>query len=176
MPNIKGGEIQQLLSLNGHTDGYIYDSAGNRIGIRYPDESVVKCIYDKRRIWFSNGMLQWHAVGGMEMLSRKEMLQLRASYIEIGKLVQKYGGYKYYSVLLKALMRQVECIDSDEDDNDKLQYLVGSYDGLFVYKGGLSDFVIEDENGKMCKQLNERLRKESKKIWEILKDYYYHNK
>ncbi|MBD5506833.1 MAG: hypothetical protein HDR05_01930 [Lachnospiraceae bacterium] len=110
------------------------------------------------------------------MLSRKEMLQLRASYIEIGKLVQKYGGYKYYSVLLKALMRQVECIDSDEDDNDKLQYLVGSYDGLFVYKGGLSDFVIEDENGKMCKQLNERLRKESKKIWEILKDYYYHNK
>lgn len=112
------------------------------------------------------------------MLSRKEMLQLRASYIEIGKLVQKYGGYWYYSALLKSLMRQVECIDSDEDDNDKLQYLVDSYDGIFVYKGGLSDFVICDcgESREVCKQLNNKLKEEMRIVWKILKDYYYHNK
>ena len=112
------------------------------------------------------------------MLSKEEMLQLRTSYIEIGKLVQKYGGYKYYSAILKNLMRQVKCIDSDEDDMAKHQYLVHSYDGLFVYKGSLSDFVIYDcgKSQEVLRQLNKKLNEESEKVWNILKDYYLRNK
>lgn len=107
------------------------------------------------------------------MLSKKEMAQLRASYIEIGKLVQKYGGHEYYSDILKNLMTQVECIDSDEDDKNKHQYLVNSYTGLFVHKGSLSDFAIYDsgESKEVLRQLNKKLDNESQKIWEILKGY-----
>mgnify|MGYP001093736949 CR=1 FL=1 len=107
----------------------------------------------------------------MGMLSKEEMLQLRTSYIEIGKLVQKYGGYRQDT--LKYLMSQVECIDSDEDDKVKHQYLVQSYNGLFVYKGSLSDFVIydSDESKEVLRQLNKKLDKETKKVWKILKKY-----
>lgn len=45
------------------------------------------------------------------MLSKDEMLQLRRSYIEIGKLVQKYGGYERYSVELKYLMSQAQALN-----------------------------------------------------------------
>ncbi len=107
------------------------------------------------------------------MLSKEEMLQLRTSYIEIGKLVQRYDGYKYYSAILKNLMSQVECIDSDEDDKDKHQYLIDSYNGLFGHKDSLSDLVIydSDESKEVLRQLNKKLDKETKKVWKILKKY-----
>ena len=56
------------------------------------------------------------------MLKDEEMLQLRASYIEIGKLVQEYG-YGEYSGILKILMEQVNCIDSNENGREKENYL-----------------------------------------------------
>lgn len=110
------------------------------------------------------------------ILSKKEMLQLRTSYIEIGKLVQRYDGYKYYSAILKNLMRQVECIDSDEDDKVKHQYLIDSYNGLFGHKDSLSDFVIydSDESNEVLRQLNRKLDEENEKVWNILKKYIYH--
>ena len=48
----------------------------------------------------------------------EEMLQLRKSYIEIGKLVQKYG-YEQYNGILNTIMGSIECIDSDEKEEEK---------------------------------------------------------
>ncbi|SHN02665.1 hypothetical protein SAMN02746066_04467 [Anaerosporobacter mobilis DSM 15930] len=104
------------------------------------------------------------------MLENDEILQLRTSYIEIGKLVQKYGNGQYNGVL-NILMGQVNCIDSDENDDEKMQYLIESYNRLFVSRGGLSDFVIYDEN-EVRNQLNERYNDEVKKVWAIMKEYF----
>ena len=107
------------------------------------------------------------------MLSKEEMLQLRMSYVEIGKLVQKYGGYERYSVELKYLMSQVKCIDSDEDDNSKLQYLVQGYKGLVWHKGSLEEFAIcnSGESKEVERQLNRKLDEEWEKVWAILRKY-----
>ncbi len=105
------------------------------------------------------------------MLGNDEILQLRTSYIEIGKLVQKYGNGQYNGVL-NILMGQVNCIDSDENDDEKMQYLIESYNRLFVSRGGLSDFVIYDENYEVRNQLNERYNDEVKKVWAIMKEYF----
>ena len=48
------------------------------------------------------------------MLRNEDFLELRESYIEIGKMVQKYG-YGQYNGILRILMGQVNCIDSDEN-------------------------------------------------------------
>ena len=105
------------------------------------------------------------------MLGNDEILQLRTSYIEIGKLVQKYGNGQYNGVI-NILMGQVNCIDSDENDDEKMQYLIESYNRLFVSRGGLSDFVIYDENYEVRNQLNERYNDEVKKVWAIMKEYF----
>lgn len=104
------------------------------------------------------------------MLKKEDFLQLRVSYIEIGKIVQKYG-YGQYSGVLKSLMGQVNCIDSDENDDEKLQYLLESYNRLFASRGGLSDFVIYDADIQLRNQLNEKYNNEVNKVWTILKDY-----
>ncbi len=105
------------------------------------------------------------------MLENDEILQLRTSYIEIGKLVQKYGNGQYNGVL-NILMGQVNCIDSVENDDEKMKYLIESYNRLFVSRGGLSDFVIYDENYEVRNQLNERYNDEVKKVWAIMKEYF----
>ena len=105
------------------------------------------------------------------MLENDEILQLRTSYIEIGKLVQKYGNGQYNGVL-NILMGQVNCIDSVENDDEKMQYLIESYNRLFISRGGLSDFVIYDENYEVRNQLNERYNEEVKKVWAIMKEYF----
>ncbi|WP_455717785.1 hypothetical protein [Anaerosporobacter sp.] len=97
-----------------------------------------------------------------------ETLQLRTAYIEIGKLVQRYG-YGQYNGILDILMGQVKCIDSDENDDEKMQYLVDSYKRLFASRGGLSDFIIYDENCEMRNKLNEKFNEETKKVWNIMK-------
>lgn len=104
------------------------------------------------------------------MLKNEDFLQLRVSYIEIGKMVQKYG-YGQYNGILKILMGQVNCIDSDENDDEKMQYLIESYSKLFVSRGGLGDFVIYDTNVQLRNQLNEKYNDEVKKVWSIMKDY-----
>ena len=57
------------------------------------------------------------------MIRNEELLQLREAYIEIGKMVEKYG-YGQYNGILRILMGQVNCIDSD----------AVSYTHLDVYK------------------------------------------
>ena len=104
------------------------------------------------------------------MIKNEEFLQLRASYIEIEKMVQKYG-YGQYNGILRILMGQVNCIDSNENDDKKMSYLIESYSKLFVSRGGLSDFVIYDANVQLRNQLNEKYNSEVKKLWRIMKDY-----
>lgn len=55
------------------------------------------------------------------MIKNEELQQLRVSYIEIGKMVQKYG-YGQYNEILRILMGQVNCIDSDGSDGEKMKY------------------------------------------------------
>lgn len=104
------------------------------------------------------------------MINNEELLQLRMSYIEIGKMVQKYG-YGQYNGMLRILMGQINCIDSDESDDEKMEYLIESYSKLFVSRGGLSDFVIYDSDIQLRNQLNEKYNDEVKKVWSIMKDH-----
>ena len=104
------------------------------------------------------------------MIRNEEFLQLRESYIEIGKMLQKYG-YGQYNGILRILMGQVNCIDSDESDGEKMKYLIESYSKLFVSRGGLSDFIIYDADVQLRNQLNEKYNDEVKKVWNIMKDY-----
>ena len=89
------------------------------------------------------------------MIGNEEFLQLREAYIEIGKMVQKYG-YGQYNGILRILMGQVNCIDSDESDGEKMKYLIESYSKLFASRGGLSDFIIYDADVQLRNQLNEK--------------------
>ena len=104
------------------------------------------------------------------MIGNEEFLQLREAYIEIGKMVQKYG-YGQYNGILRILMGQVNCIDSDENDGEKMKYLIESYSKLFASRGGLSDFIIYDADVQLRNQLNEKYNDEVKRVWNIMKDY-----
>ena len=104
------------------------------------------------------------------MIGNEEFLQLRAAYIEIGKMVQKYG-YGQYNGILRILMGQVNCIDSDESDGEKMKYLIESYSKLFASRGGLSDFIIYDADVQLRNQLNEKYNDKVKRVWNIMKDY-----
>lgn len=104
------------------------------------------------------------------MIRNEDFLQLRESFIEIGKMVQKYG-YGQYNGILEILMGQVNCIDSDERNGEKLKYLIESYRKLFASRGGLSDFIIYDEDLQLRNQLNAKYNGEVNKVWNIMKDY-----
>ena len=104
------------------------------------------------------------------MIGNEEFLQLREAYIEIGKMVQKYG-YGQYNGILRILMGQVNCIDSDESNGEKMKYLIESYSKLFTSRGGLSDFIIYDADVQLRNQLNEKYNDEVKRVWNIMKDY-----
>ena len=104
------------------------------------------------------------------MFNADEIIQLRKSYIEIGKLVQKYGNGQYNGIL-KILMGQIRCIDSDSDEDEKTKYLVDSYKRVFMNPRGLSDFIIYDADSEKRKALNEKLCEETKNIWIIIKPY-----
>lgn len=104
------------------------------------------------------------------MIKDEEFQQLRVSYIEIWKMVQEYG-YGQYDGILRILMGQVNCIDSDESDAEKMKYLIESYSKLFVSRGGLCDFVIFTEDVQLRNSMNEKYNDEVKKIWRIMKDY-----
>lgn len=104
------------------------------------------------------------------MFSADEFIQLRKSYIEIGKLVQQYG-YGQYPGILRILASQVHCIDSELDLDEKKEYLVDSYKRIFINPGGLGDFIIYDTDLEKRKILNEKFCEETKHIWNIMKPY-----
>ena len=104
------------------------------------------------------------------MIKKEEFFQMRMSYIEIGKIVQKYG-YGQYNGILRILMGQVNCIDSDENDTEKMKYLIESYSKLFISRGGLGDFVIYEADVQLRNLMNEKYNAEVQKIWSIIKEY-----
>ena len=104
------------------------------------------------------------------MIRNEEFLQLRKAYMEIGKMVQKYG-YGQYNGILRILMGQVNCIDSYESDGEKMKYLIESYSKLFTSRGGLNDFIIYDADIQLRNQLNEKYNDEVKRVWNIMKEY-----
>ena len=77
------------------------------------------------------------------MIRNEEFMQLREVYMELGKMVHKYG-YGQYNGILRIVMGQINCIDSDESNDEKMKYLIESYSKLFTSRGGLSDFIIYD--------------------------------
>lgn len=105
------------------------------------------------------------------MFTKNEFEQLRKSYVEIGKMVEKYGNGQYNGII-KILHGQIRCIDSDEDVSTKTEYLVESYNRIFVSRGGLGDFVIYNSNSDIRTRLNESFNSEMKKIWIIVKQYF----
>ena len=76
-----------------------------------------------------------------------------------------------YNGILRILMEQVNCIDSNESDGEKMKYLIESYSKLFTSRGGLSDFIIYDADIQLRNQLNEKYNDEVKRVWNIMKDY-----
>lgn len=104
------------------------------------------------------------------MLNYEQLLELRKSYIEIGKIAQKYGNGQYNGEL-KKLMGQIKCIDSQEDDMIKQEYLVESYSTLFSQRGSLSDLVIYEKDKELRSKLNELYNREIEKVYGILKKY-----
>ena len=102
-------------------------------------------------------------IGDRRMIRNEDFLELRESYIEIGKMVQKYG-YGQYNGILRILMGQVNCIDSDENDGKKMKYLTESYSKLFALRGGLSDFIIYDADVQLRNQLNEKYNDKVKNV------------
>lgn len=106
------------------------------------------------------------------MFTKNEFEQLRKSYVEIGKMVEKYGNGQYNGII-KILHGQIRCIDSDEDVSTKTEYLVESYNRIFVSRGGLGNFVIYNSNSDIRTRLNESFNSEMKKIWIIVKQYFW---
>ena len=104
------------------------------------------------------------------MFNADEIMKLRKSYIEIGRLVQRYGNGQYNGILT-ILMGQIRCIDSDSGQDEKRQYLVDSYKRIFMNPRGLSDFIIYDTDSEKRKMLNEKFYKETMCIWTIVKPY-----
>ena len=90
--------------------------------------------------------------------------------MELGKMVHKYG-YAQYNGILRIVMGQINCIDSDESNDEKMKYLIESYSKLFTSRGGLSDFIIYDTDIQLRNQLNEKYNDEVKRVWNIMKDY-----
>lgn len=130
----------------------------------------MKSLVDCKTKSDSQEQIHYNKLKGDKIMKGEDYLQLRISYIEIENMVHKYG-HGQYNGILRILMGQVNCIDSDESNEVKMKYLIESYRKLFISKGGLGDFVIYDVDVQVRNQLNEKYNDEVKKIWRIMKDY-----
>ena len=84
-----------------------------------------------------------------------EIESLKESFIQLGKMVQKYGK-GYYKAQLKS---------------EKEKYIIDYYKSLFSGKGDMSEFYIHDDDYKMRIILNEPLDKLKDGLWDIMKNY-----
>lgn len=109
----------------------------------------------------------------MKCLARKKCCSYACHISKLESWYKKYGGYERYSAELKYLMSQVKCIDSDEDDKSKHQYLIQGYKGMVGYKENISEFAICDsgESKEVERQLNRKFREEWRKVWAIMRKY-----
>lgn len=103
-------------------------------------------------------------------MTEKELYELRDIFLQLGKLVQKYGE-KYYTIQIKAISDIIKCIDSEENEKEKSDYILDRYKILYPSKGGLSDFYIHDDDFQTRLKLNEPLNELREKLWMIMKQY-----
>lgn len=103
-------------------------------------------------------------------MTEKELYELRDIFLQLGKLVQKYGG-NYYTIQIKAISDIIKCIDSEGNEKEKTEYILDRYKILYPLKGGLSDFYIDDDDFQVRLKLNEPLDELKDKLWMIMKQY-----
>ena len=103
-------------------------------------------------------------------MTEKELYELRDIFLQLGKLVQKYGG-NYYTIQIKAISDIIKCIDSEGNEKEKTEYILDRYKILYPLKGGLSDFYIDDDGFQTRLKLNEPLDELKDKLWMIMKQY-----
>ena len=103
-------------------------------------------------------------------MTEKELYELREIFLQLGKLVQKYGK-NYYTIQIKAISDIIKCIDSEENEKEKTEYILDRYKILYPSKGGLSDFYIYDDDFQTRLKLNEPLDELKDKLWMIMKQY-----
>lgn len=103
-------------------------------------------------------------------MTEKELYELKEIFLQLGKLVQKYGG-KYYSIQIKVISNIIECIDSEATEKEKTEYILERYKILYPSKGGLSDLYIHDDDFHTRLKLNEPLDELKEKLWMIMKQY-----
>ena len=84
--------------------------------------------------------------------------------------MQKYGE-NYYNIQIKAISDIIKCIDSEENEKEKTEYILDRYKILYPSKGGLSDFYIYDDDFQTRLKLNEPLDELKDKLWMIMKQY-----
>lgn len=106
-------------------------SVGPQGGVYVGGYNVMQTYIDAPWTFEVVGKTPLQQIGDRRMIRNEEFLQLREAYIEIGKMVQKYG-YGQYNGILRILMGQVNCIDSDESNGEKMKYLIESYSKLFA--------------------------------------------
>lgn len=84
--------------------------------------------------------------------------------------LKKYGDN---SILhsYKIVKRTIEFLKSEENRDEKEEYVICSYKELFSGRGALSEFYIWDNDFKTRKSLNEPLEYIHKELWKIIKDY-----
>ena len=103
-------------------------------------------------------------------MTEKELYELRDIFLQLGKLVQKYSE-NYYTIQIKAISDIIKCIDSEENEKEKTEYILDRYKILYPSKGGLSDFYIYDDDFQTRLKLNEPLDELKDKLWMIMKQY-----
>ncbi len=103
-------------------------------------------------------------------MTEKELYELKEIFLQLGKLVQKYGG-KYYAIQIKVISNIIECIDSEATEKEKTEYILERYKILYPSKGRLSDFYIHDDDFHTRLKLNESLDALKEKLWMIMKQY-----
>lgn len=103
-------------------------------------------------------------------MTEKELYELKEIFLQMGKLVQKYGE-KYYTIQIKVISDIIKCIDSRANEKEKTEYILDRYKILYPSKGGLSDFYIQDDDFYTRLKLNEPLDELKDKLWMIMKQY-----
>lgn len=84
--------------------------------------------------------------------------------------LRKYGDN---SILhsYRIVNRTIDFLKSEENRDEKEEYVIYSYKALFPGRGAVSEFYIWDNDLETRKSLNEPFECIHKEIWTIIKDY-----
>lgn len=103
-------------------------------------------------------------------MTEKDFCELRELFVQLGKIVQRYGE-KYYTIQLEIISDIIKCIDSGINKEEKTEYIRNKYKALYPSRGGLSEFYIHNDDFQTRLKINEPLDKLRDMIWMIMKQY-----